>query len=469
MGNAGWKRYTVLSVMLLISLTAAGCGVKDVETPPVPLVSISVTPVNPSIAPGTTIQFIAIGIYANDARQNLTALATWSSSDPGVATIGANGLATSQSVGSTTITATYGGFTGSTTLTVAVPQSIAVTPAGPSIAVGTTQQFMATGIFPGGGTQNLTAWADWSSSNDAIATISNAPGSKGLAKASSNTTGSVTVTASFESVSGTASLTVATVASLSITPVDPSIVLGTTQQFTATGTLSNNVAQDLTRQAVWTSSNLSVATIGTTGLATSRSVGLTTIKATFGNVTESTTLSITAPLLKSIAITPSAESIPLGLTRQFTAIGTFSDSSTQDLTTQVTWRSSNTAVATIGAAGLATSRAAGSTIITATFSGITSNSAQLTVTAPVLISISVTPASASIPFGSTQQFTAMGTYSDNSVQDLTTSATWNSSNSSVATISNTGLAFTTGIGTTNITAAFSGITSNTAVLTVRVF
>lgn len=85
------------------------------------LVSVSVTPVNPavSIAVEPNQQFTATGTYSNYVTQNLTTLATWSSSDPNVATISTQGLATcsNPSPPSTTITATYGYLSGTTTLT----------------------------------------------------------------------------------------------------------------------------------------------------------------------------------------------------------------------------------------------------------------------------------------------------------------------------------------------------------------
>ena len=62
-------------------------------TPTVTLLSIAVTPANPSIAPGTTETFIATGTYSNNTTQNITASVTWSSSVASVATI-TNGKAT---------------------------------------------------------------------------------------------------------------------------------------------------------------------------------------------------------------------------------------------------------------------------------------------------------------------------------------------------------------------------------------
>ncbi len=66
-------------------------------------------------------------------------------------------------------------------------------------------------------------------------------------------------------------------------------------------------------------------------------------------MTGSTTLTVLAATLTSIAVTPANPSVAAGVPQQFTATGTYTDGSTQNLTTQVTWASTNAAAATIGA------------------------------------------------------------------------------------------------------------------------
>jgi len=84
-----------------------------------------------------------------------------------------------------------------------------------------------------------------------------------------------------------------------------------------------------------------------------------------------------------------------------------------------------------------------------------------------LTSIAVTPTSASIAVGATEPFTATGTYSNGSKQNLTGTVTWTSSSStSAATIAATGVATGWAAGTANITAKSGSVTSNTATLTV---
>src|SRR5579859_51112 len=422
------------------------------------LQSIAVTPANPSVALGLTQQFTATGTYSDNSQQNLTSTVTWSSSLSTIATINSSGLASTSAQGTTTIKATSGAISGSTTLTVTAPvlQSIAVTPANPSVALGLTQQFTATGTYSDNSQQNLTSTVTWSSSLSTIATIN----SSGLA--STVAQGTTTITATSGTISGSTTLTVTApvLQSIAVTPANPSVALGLTQQFTATGTYSDNSQQNLTSTVTWSSSPSTVATINSSGLASTSAQGTTTIKATSGAISGSTTLTVTAPVLQSIAVTPANPSVALGLTQQFTATGTYSDNSQQNLTSTVTWSSSLSTIATINSSGLASTVAQGTTTITAT-SGTISGSTTLTVTAPVLQSIAVTPANPSVALGLTQQFTATGTYSDNSQQNLTSTVTWNSSQSTIATISISGLATTVAQGTTTIGATYGTISGST--------
>jgi len=185
----------------------------------------------------------------------------------------------------------------------------------------------------------------------------------------------------------------------------------------------------------------------------------------FNYVPVTVTNGSTATLL-SIAVTPQSPTIAKGTTRQLTAIGTYSDSSRQDLTNQVTWASSDTSKATISSTGLATGMDFGSVTITATL-GSVFGSTSLNVVA--LLSIAVTPQGPTIAKGQTQQLGATGTYSDNSTQDLTTQVTWTSSDTSNATVGNSGLVTGLGIGTATITATSGSVSGSTSIRGVAGF
>ncbi len=164
----------------------------------------------------------------------------------------------------------------------------------------------------------------------------------------------------------------------------------------------------------------------------------------------------------------------LGKTQQYTATGTFTDQTTQDITSLVAWSSSNAGIGTISNAlaskGLFTSLSEGTTEIRASLSGVTSAAVIMTVTPVELVSIAVTPSSANLVVLRVMQFSAIGIYTDGTTRDLTTLVERVSSDTSIAAISNApgsqGLASSFNPGLADITANLLGITSNQAILTV---
>ena len=183
-----------------------------------------------------------------------------------------------------------------------------------------------------------------------------------------------------------------TLTTLVVASTNPSIAKGQTQQFTAIGTYSDNHKADLTASVTWTSATLTVATMNAngaanSGLATGVAAGTSVIKATSGALSGNTTLTVTAAALTTIVVTPVNPSTSVGTTKQFIATGTFSDLTTQILTTTAIWTSSTLSVATMNTngqltSGLATGVAIGTSVIKAT-SGVISGNTTLTVTASV--------------------------------------------------------------------------------------
>jgi Bacterial Ig-like domain (group 2) len=171
-----------------------------------------------------------------------------------------------------------------------------------------------------------------------------------------------------------------TLTSIAVAPASPSIAKGATQQFSATGTYSDGSTQNISATAAWDSSSTAVATVASSGLASSLGIGTTTIRATLNGISGSTVLTVTAPVLTSIAVTPGSVTLGYqGATHQFVATGTYSDQSTANITGSVVWESSTPSVATVAPDGFARAAAiAGTTTITAR-SGTISQSASLSV------------------------------------------------------------------------------------------
>lgn len=175
---------------------------------------------------------------------------------------------------------------------------------------------------------------------------------------------------------------------------------------------------------------------------------------------------VTGPTVVSVAITPPSPAIKPGATEQFTAIATYSDGSTSQVTDSATWTSSDTSKVTIqstGAAnpGLATAVATGGSGITASLGGHSAT----TGVAVNLKSVGIMPSNPPvIAVGQTQPFKAKAVYTDSSISDVTSFATWVSSDKSKATVQSAGqqtpgLATAVKAGAPNIQATFGGVTA----------
>ena len=450
-----------------ISASFAGVSQSTTVTVTAPAVaSIAVTPVGLTLGIGINQQFVATATYTDGTSVDLSGGVTWSSSSAAVANVDGSGLVTTLAAGTTTIKATLGSLSDSSDLTVVPARlvSIALNPTTQSIALGTTQQFTAVGTFDDGSTQLLPS-VTWSSSSTSIATIDDTGLATGVG------TGTVSITAASNSVNATASLTVtgASLISISVAPANSSMAVGTTKQFNASGTFSDSSTQDISASVVWTSSNPAAAGISSGGQATSVATGSTTITATFGPTSGSTGLTVSNAHLVSISISPTNPRIAARTSIKFTAAGTFSDGSVASNLAGVAWKSSKPNIASIRGSGIAHGKKGGSVTISASASGVTGTT-SLTVGTGTLQSLAITPAAVTANAGGIQQFTATGTFSDGSSQDITLNSHWSSSTASVATIANApsiaGLAQCVSAGSSTIGANSRG-TTGSAVLTVQ--
>jgi hypothetical protein len=227
---------------------------------------------------GQGISFTALGTYSDGSQQDLTASSTWSTSDATIASLGVK--ATTQPVaclkaGSVTITATdpATSVAGNTTLTCkAVLSSIAVTPASPSVLVGASPAFIATCTMSDGSKNDCSLQATWTSSSTTVATV-NTPTPADPQGYTAKAAGTTTVKAAIGTVNGTTVLTVTnpgppppTLASILVTPATPSVNVGQSINFIATGVFSDSSTAPVTAASTWTTSNAAVAALQLQGL-----------------------------------------------------------------------------------------------------------------------------------------------------------------------------------------------------------
>jgi len=233
---------------------------------------------------------------------------------------------------------------------------VSVTPPTASITTGATTQLTAMVAPTTATNKNVT----WSSSNTAIATVS----STGLVTGVTAGTTTITVTTADQGKTATSVITITnpTVTGVSVTPPTANIITGTTTQLTATVAPTTATNKNVT----WSSSNTAIATVSSTGLVTGVTAGTTTITVTTADQGKIATsvITVTNPTVTvtGVSVTPPTASVTTGVPIQLTATvipGTATNKN-------VTWSSSNTAVATVSSTGLVIAVTAGTATITVT-------------------------------------------------------------------------------------------------------
>ncbi|CAN5529454.1 hypothetical protein BH09GEM1_BH09GEM1_00480 [soil metagenome] len=261
----------------------------------VPVSTVSVTPASAPTTVGATTQLTAVTKDASGATLTGRTV-TWATSDATKATVSASGLVTGVALGSATITATSEEKTGTAAVTVALAPvaTVTVAPATANVFTNASTQLAATMKDANGVTLNGRA-VTWSTSDATKATVNGSGVVSGVA------VGSVTITATSETKTGTAAVTVSLepVAIVTISSPVSNIVVGATAALTATTTNAGGVT--LTgRTVTWTSSDPSRATISAAGLVTGVAVGSTTITATSEGISSTATVNVSAASTGSI-------------------------------------------------------------------------------------------------------------------------------------------------------------------------
>ncbi|MFC5706962.1 beta strand repeat-containing protein [Aeromonas eucrenophila] len=420
--------------------------------------------VNPSTPLGLSTQYLAIATYSDSTTADITDLATWSSSDSNVATVDKKGLVKTLKVSATEITASYQGVTSNKselTIVDAIATKITVIPPIAKLAKGLSLQLQAIATFSDDSTKDVSTQATWQSNKPTVLKVD----AKG--KLTALALGDAIVSATVQGITGHTNVSSVnlTISKIQITPAKLQLAKGTKAHLTAVATFNDKSVQDVSSQVAWLSSSTAVATVDNTGLVTGVATGSTTLSANLLGVTASTSVKITNASLKTLQVIPAVSSIALGTKTQLRAIATFTDNSSQNVSDQVQWSSSDASVASVSSLGLVTGKSTGQISITATLGSI-SRSATLTITNAITTAIQITPATSSLPKGTKQQFQAIATFSDSSSQDVTDQVDWDSSVIGVATIDLKGEATAVSEGDTIISAKFQNVTGNTVRLEV---
>lgn len=427
------------------------------------LEQIQIIPDTTSLSVGLTRGLTATGVYSDDSTADLTNSVQWISSAPTVAGVSASGVVTARQQGTATITARFEFVSGTAAINVTAAQltAIAVTGAPASLASGNTAQLVATGNYTDGSTADISTQVTWSTSAPTVLRVSNSGLITGLAQGTSSVHASLSGITSNDAF---VTVTSAVLVSMSTTPEEVTLARGTSRAISVQGYYSDNQSVNLTSTAAWQSQNPTIATVDNNGVVRGVNVGTAIIVASRDGVTSNPVqVTVTAAQLSSITVMPTSLTLPRGVSNILSATGSYTDGSTQDVTTQVSWLSQDTTIATVSTTGRVTGANVGQTSVRASFGGVTSNQVPVQVTQAQLTSLAITPQPVAVAQGRTQQMVATGTYSDGSTQVLTNAVAWRSSNTSLLTVNSTGLMSGVFVGQATVFASQGGIEANAPV------
>lgn len=418
-------RIRSLCVMLLAGLVVAGCD-SDCPTPTSPtspnpgLTAASLTISGPSeLQVGQTAQLTATARFSDGSSQNVTSATTWVTNDVNVCTINAAGVVTSVSAGQCTVTGVFNNISGTIVITCFNSGNPPGTPNPPP-----------TGPPPTGPPPTPPP-----------------SGGSGLV------------------IEGPSSVAVGSGIQLRAYTVDG--------------------RQEVTNQANWSGNNPGVASVGNEGRVNGQSVGSVNVTASYQGQSGSKTVAVTsdgnppvcpggagcpppvctmncpAPgkTLTGLAI-QGMTTFPVGQTSQLSAVASFSDNTTENVTGQTSWTSANSGIAPVNSTGLVTGAAAGTAVISASYQG--QNAAvNVTITGggppppPTVNSLAVTGTSP-LTVGQSAQYSAVASLSDGTTSNVNGQSQWSSSNPGVATVSSTGNVTAVAAGQTTISATYQG-------------
>ncbi|WP_339285148.1 Ig-like domain-containing protein [Paenibacillus sp. FSL R5-0486] len=441
-------KYMVMMLVLMLSISNVGlAAAADKE-----LSKIVVSKNEMSLEVGDSGSVTVTGVYSDNTSANVTISTTWSSEDTSIATV-YNGAITAKKEGKATITATYQGQ--SQTVQVKVTKKVKALSKNVQsldLRTGDTKEVILTATYSDNETNNEAAsTAEWSTSDEKVATVVNG-------KVTGQSAGTAVITAKVGSQSVTVDVNVEVVKRVDVDKQQVNLLLNKSESVKVTATYPDGTTKDVTDLAEWTSSNEKVADV-LKGEITGYSAGSAKITAKYG--TKSVSVDVDVDLTSKLSV--EKQSIFFRLdgdknTANIVLTASYPTSSDVNVTDQATWTSSNEKVATVFK-GQITAISAGSTTIKATYSGKTVEIAVDVDTARYLDIKDVNDKLAMSVTGDNKSKTlvANAEYIDASTENVTSKATWTSSNPDVVYVSNGDLiAYKSG--TATITVAYGGKT-----------
>jgi len=426
--------------------------------------SLSAESTNIVLTSGLRKDFPVTAIYTDNTEEDVTDVAEFKISNKSIVSYDSGGL-TGLAPGKATVTITFAGK--KTTVTVNVVANISgisISPSSVPELVAGQVKYLKAKLTHSKGTLDVTDTAEWASSNESVATVTGGKVTAGSAGTAVITAiyGTYTsqVTVSVDRSINTLSPSVTTTSASPLLLIKDDPIMGK-QQISVTAVYNDTSQVDVTDKVVWKTSNSKVANvlqIGNNKYINAVGKGTATITGTTQGKSFTVNVKVT-PAIQSILVSESLIDLEVGTTKKLKITATYSDSSTADVTSECTYTSSDTGVATV-VSGTITPVAEGTANITIAHTGASSVTAVVHVVNPVqqmsiFVDNTITSYKTIPPMN---QFTAVAKLKRSTSESApwevpTTGLTWLSSNNSVATVNESG--------------SVQGISPGTAVITAR--
>lgn len=365
-----------LFVVAALAVSFTGCGEGGSSGPVVTDIKVNVS--NASIAKGNSISFTATAVYDDNSTKDISDMTEFVSSHPNIIVADSNssniGLFHAVSLGSAVISGVYTSFEANTSIEVTDAElvSLNTSPSEVSLAKGQEQQLSAIGLFTDDTNVNIPNSVVWRSSDETVATVT----ASGLLQ--THQVGVVDIYANqgnIESNAQTVTVGEEVLESLSLSTDKSLVYVSDMVQLSVTGTMSDGTKTAITSNVIWNSSNTSVATINSSGLLIAKNAGSTSVTAVVNNIQATMDITVELAYITGISF-DSIGSLEEGTTKSLQVTGTYNDGTSKDVTSQVSWQSSNSSIASVSGTTLRGYNA-GTATITATLDGF---SMQNTVT-----------------------------------------------------------------------------------------
>jgi len=181
------EKLPILATSLALVLVASSCtggwtqGDDDDAPLPASLIGIGVSPSNPTVSLGESIQFSAVGYYSDQSTRDITDVVEWESSDSGVVTVSSSldqeGLGAPVAAGSARVRANFFELLSNevnVTVTEAMVTQLQISPGAVSLHAGESVQLVADAEFSDGSHGNVSGTVRWITSDGTIATVEGA-------------------------------------------------------------------------------------------------------------------------------------------------------------------------------------------------------------------------------------------------------------------------------------------------------